>query len=354
MEEDTRPIVERCIREELKPYVKKIDTEAYYPRDYLTALGRSGLIRSDEQPLAGVLLRETALVEETSSVCMTTGFNLWCHLAAVTYLRFSDNAYLRQTILPQLENGFLLGGTGLSNPMKFYAGLERLHLKATRCEQGYRIAGTLPMVSNLGPEHWFGFVADVAEEDRRIMGVLPCGAEGLQLREKLGYLALNGSATYSCEFDETIVPDRWIVSEQADAFVPRIRPVFVLYQIPLGLGITDSAIRSIERAEGKQNGCNRYLGIQVSELIEELAALRESTYALCRSVVEPGEVELKPFLAARLAAVKLALKAVQADMLHNGGAAYLQSSGPSRRLREAYFLANLTPTVKHLEKMLSL
>ncbi|WP_019537448.1 acyl-CoA dehydrogenase family protein [Paenibacillus ginsengihumi] len=301
MEEDTRPIVERCIREELKPYVKKIDTEAYYPRDYLTALGRSGLIRSDEQPLAGVLLRETALVEETSSVCMTTGFNLWCHLAAVKYLRLSDNAYLRQTILPQLENGDLLGGTGLSNPMKFYAGLERL-----------------------------------------------------QLREKLGYLALNGSATYSCEFDETIVPDRWIVSEQADAFVPRIRPVFVLYQIPLGLGITDSAIRSIERAEGKQNGCNRYLGIQVSELIEELAALRESTYALCRSVVEPGEVELKPFLAARLAAVKLALKAVQADMFHNGGAAYLQSSGPSRRLREAYFLANLTPTVKHLEKMLSL
>jgi hypothetical protein len=31
----------------------------------------------------------------------------------------------------------------------------------------------------------------------------------------------------------------------------------------------------------------------------------------------------------------------------------LQQSDPSRRLRESYFLANLTPTVKHLEKVLN-
>lgn len=48
----------------------------------------------------------------------------------------------------------------------------------------------------------------------------------------------------------------------------------------------------------------------------------------------------------------MTLRAVQADMLHQGGSAYLQASDPSRRLREAYFLANLTPTVRHLEKLL--
>lgn len=38
-------------------------------------------------------------------------------------------------------------------------------------------------------------------------------------------------------------------------------------------------------------------------------------------------------------------------MLHNGSAGYLKKSDPSRRLREIYFFANLTPTVKQLEKM---
>ena len=32
-------------------------------------------------------------------------------------------------------------------------------------------------------------------------------------------------------------------------------------------------------------------------------------------------------------------------------AGYIDGSAPSRKLREAYFFANLTPTVRQLEKM---
>ncbi|WP_371683801.1 hypothetical protein [Rummeliibacillus sp. TYF005] len=38
-------------------------------------------------------------------------------------------------------------------------------------------------------------------------------------------------------------------------------------------------------------------------------------------------------------------------MLHNGSAGYVNGSAPSRKLREAYFFANLTPTFRQLEKM---
>jgi hypothetical protein len=54
----------------------------------------------------------------------------------------------------------------------------------------------------------------------------------------------------------------------------------------------------------------------------------------------------------RLEIVYLTLEAVQTSMLHHGSGGYLKDSQPSRRLREAYFFANLTPTVKHLEKVL--
>ena len=60
--------------------------------------------------------------------------------------------------------------------------------------------------------------------------------------------------------------------------------------------------------------------------------------------------KLPPF---RLQSAYLTLEAVQASMLHNGSAGYLQNCAPSRRLREAYFYANLTPTIKHLERVLN-
>ncbi|OOR09298.1 acyl-CoA dehydrogenase, partial [Bacillus mycoides] len=113
-----------------------IDTEAYYPREFLIKVGKSGFFRSTEGSQQEYLAREVRLVEETAKVCMTTAFNIWCHLASLTYVRASENPFLKNEILPQLENGELLGGTGLSNPMKFYAGLETLHLKAKRADGG--------------------------------------------------------------------------------------------------------------------------------------------------------------------------------------------------------------------------
>ena len=68
----------------------------------------------------------------------------------------------------------------------------------------------------------------------------------------------------------------------------------------------------------------------------------EQTSTLDRIIEE----ELKPYVK------RVDVEAVQASMLHNGSAGYLKDSAPSRRLREAYFYANLTPTVKHLEKVL--
>src|SRR5690606_30089498 len=126
-----------------------------------------------------------------------------------------------------MESGAKLGGTGLSNPMKYYVGLEKLLLSAVRVDGGYRVSGQLGAVSNLGPDHWFGFVASIGE-GRQIMAVVPCDAQGLTLKEKQDYIGLNGSATYGCKFESVFVPDDWVISEQAEEFVKRIRPAFLV------------------------------------------------------------------------------------------------------------------------------
>lgn len=338
--------LQELIAEKLKPYVKRIDTEAYYASDFLKSLGQNGFLDSSE----GIpYSREVMMVEEIAKVCMTTAFNFWCHLAAMTYIRQSTNLHLKEHLLPQFENGSILGATGLSNPMKYYAGLEKLHLRAKKVDGGYIISGKLPSVSNLGDDHWFGIVAEV-DDTRRIMAIVPCQTEGLSLKAKAEYLGVNGSATFACSFEEVWIPDNWIVAADADVFIPIIRPAFVLYQTPLGFGVTRGSIDSILQVCNKQMGCNSYLPIQSEELEEQLVTLKNSVYAIAKA--GPSVEDWKELLKLRLDVAYLAAKATHGTMLHQGGAGYLMSSGPSRRLRESYFLLNLTPTVKHLEKLL--
>lgn len=260
-------ILEKIIEQELKPYIKKIDVEAFYAESFLRKLGESGLFSSVNKSQKEYILDEMHLVEETSKTCMTTAFCLWCHLAALTYVRNTNNELFKLKFLPLLENGKLLAATGLSNPMKYYAGLENLHLSAKQTNGGYILSGVLPAVSNLGENHWFGVIANV-NETKRVMCFVPCKVDGLKLKGKIEFLGANGSATYSCQFDNVFIPDEWVLSENADQFVEIIRPAFVLYQIPLGLGVIKDSITSIEKIHQRQNGCNRYLKRQSSELQE--------------------------------------------------------------------------------------
>ncbi|SIS39634.1 acyl-CoA dehydrogenase family protein [Salimicrobium flavidum] len=333
------------IQEELKPIVSKIDIDHHYPESFLKKLGEYGWFQSTSLSSAEVSLREFRLTEDVSAVCMTTGFTLWCHLAAMTYLRHTSNEYLQSEVLPSLEDGTVLAGTGLSNPMKFYGDMERLLLKAERTDGGYSLSGTLPSVSNLGRGHWFGAVAETYD-GRRIMVFTPCDTEGLELKEKVDYLGINGSATYRCKFRQAFIPDRWVISEDADSFVEEVRPYFLMYQLPLGLGVTRSSIDSMKRISRKQGGCNQYLPVQPEEIETEWEKLRGR---VIQTITEGFTWESA--VDQRLDVTYLTLKAANAGMLHNGGAGYLNVSAPARRLRETYFLVNLTPSVKHLEKM---
>lgn len=335
------------IDNELKPNVNKIDKEAFYAKHFLRSLGENGFYSSAKQSPVQVLLNELNLVEATAKTCMTTAFCLWCHLAALTYVRNTENETLREELLQSMESGEILGGTGLSNPMKYYAQLEKLHLKAKKVDNGFEITGVLPAVSNLSNGHVFAFIAEV-HETKRIMGFVPFHTNGLELKNKCDYLGLNGSATYACKFHNVFVPNERIVSDDADVFVKRIRPTFIAYQIPLGLGVTEASINSIEKVRNTKNGCNQYLPVQPEELLKKLTKLQAEMKQL-----DVNEENWREIANVRLQTAYVTLRAVETAMIHHGGSGYLKYSHASRRLREAYFFANLTPTIKHLEKLLS-
>lgn len=349
---DREGLISQIIEQHLKPHVRQIDEAGAYPQEYLRELGRQGLYNRSSEEVDAALIRDNVdLIRATSRSCLTTGFNVWCHLASVTYVCISRNEALRQKVLPRLLNGELLGGTGLSNPMKYYAGLDRLYLRAAPSDSGgFEINGTLPMVSNLGSDHWFAAIAAQGEE--RIAFFVPCSLEGMKMTERTGYLGLNGSATYSCVFDHVKVPEEWVLAQDADQWVRNVRGIFILYQIPIGLGLAEAAIQAMCKNRGLQQGCNQYLKVQPEQLEEKLKALIDETHqlALSGNVSEHWESVLQ----LRLKTVYLTLEAAQYGMLHQGSAGYTLYSSASRRLREAYFFANLTPSVRHLEKLTQL
>lgn len=341
-------VLEQVINEQLKPIIKKIDQEGFYPKEFLKALGYSGLLNSSHLQKEDRRFRELQLIEETAKYCMTSAFILWCHLGALTSVRMSNNLFIKNELLPLLETGKVLGGTGLSNALKYYAGLDTLRLKADRTEGGYTISGALPSVSNLGEDHWFVILASL-NQNKRVMCIVPVNSEGLTLRRKANFIGLNGSATYSCDFHEVFIPNKWMITEEADQFISTIRPILALYQIPLGIGVSDASLQSILEILSINKEANHHLKPQPEELRKELQSIHKRTYDFML-FSDLTKIE-KEILLTRLEIVQLTSKAVYADMLYTGGKAYMKDSDTFRRLRESYFLINLTPTVKQLEKL---
>lgn len=333
------------IHSQLTPFVKKIDQEAFYAKHYLRILGEEGFFRTENNREAESILKRVGIVEETAKVCMTTAFCVWCHLAVMTYIENCSNALLKKRILPRLESGELIAGTGLSNPLKTFSKLEKIHLHAKKTDGGYRINGALPAVSNIGPDQAFAAIARL--DGKYLMFFVPCSARGLSLKERKSYFGMNGSATYACKFNDVFVPEADVIARDAESFVQSIRTVFVAYQIPLGFGVTASSIGTIEKISNKEKRINKYIGTQAADLIARYDIIRKSLIKQTRGKCDCWDEIVK----LRLDTVYLTLDATQTAMIHSGGAGYLKTSLVARKLREAYFLVNLTPTVKHLEKM---
>ena len=74
---------------------------------------------------------------------------------------------------------------------------------------------------------------------------------------------------------------------------------------------------------------------------------------LAEDPFETSEEFFREILELRLAAGELAIRASQSAMLHTGAKGYLRAAPAQRKLRESYFVAIVTPAIKHLRKELA-
>ena len=358
-----------AISEDLEPNIHDIDVNGVYPEAFMRRVGSIGGFRQGTPAELGGAGRGVGytirVMEEVSKTCLSTGFCVWCQTVCAWYMQNSGSEYLKENVLPEVISGTARAGTGLSNPMKHFAGIERIKLTATRQADGFTFNGAIPWVSNVDDGggaggQYFAIAAGNEDGDTYTMAIIPSGSEGLKMRNGGEFIALEGSSTWGWRFKDVVVPDEYVLASPAMEYVKRIRPGFILTQSGIGLGLVGGCIelmkKSNNRADMKKSGVNGFLDDGVEELEAELNEVRRYVYGLAEEIGCDGEglreSLFRDAVKARLRISELSLRASQAAMLHAGAGGYLQNGATERKLRESYFVAIVTPALKQLRKML--
>ncbi len=342
----------------LAPLAAAIDRDGVYPAAQLRALGEAGafgLHLAVHSALGKASLADAIEVMAlVSTECMSSGFCVWCQDSAGWYLEQTENAGLRTRLQPEIAGGLSFAGTGLSNPMKAMAGTEAFKLRGHKVAGGYLVSGILPWVSNLGDGHWFGMVFEDADAPaHRVMAMAQIGQAGVSIKQNAHFVALEGTGTYAVLFRRAFIADQDLLADPLGDMARRIRPGFTLLQTGMGLGVIEAAIELMREADAAQGHCNTHLPLSAELATKQASTLRARIRALAATPVEQSPGYLRLVLQARLDVSELTLAATQSAALHWGARGYLEGSAVHRRIREAWFVAIITPSIRHLRQELA-
>jgi len=292
----------------------------------------------------GSLFDAVEAIASVSEQCLTSGFVFWCQRAFIQYLVASSNPWLQEQVLPKVLQAHLSGATGLSNAMKHLAGIERLRIQAQWTDEGVRLNGFLPWASNLRPDEFIVAVAAQTDTGKSLVIAVPATAKGLKRGEDLQLLGLQASWTSTIQLDDVQLSHQWVISDDAQAFLPNVRPAFLLLQCGLGWGVARRAIQEVGQSLTKAPVLSDRLDAAHTKLLS-LEALVHRFSHLSSFNIEA----MRDLFQLRIALTRLAVEMVELELEAKGGDAYLKPSGTARRLREVAFLPVLTPSLVQLE-----
>lgn len=337
-------------------HAETLDTSASHAEDVLPVLVRCGLPRvgvptkdgGDGGDTRDAILAISMVAEQS----LTAAFVLWGHRTFIELLLQSPNAALRERLLPDILSGTVAGATGLSNAMKFLSGMEDLRVVARPAENGCRLDGSLAWASNLR-KAGFMVAAAVASTDGKPAAVVALDSQssGIERSADLDLIGLRGSNTATVRLTEVFVSPADVISNDAQHWLPTVRPAFLGMQCGLSIGLARASLRHAAAASmGTRN--------QLAKQIENLETALESNVSQLLDGVSTGlyHTDARALFRLRLTLAGIVQQALATELQALGGNAYLNSTqtGFARRWREAAFIPILTPSVTQLQAALGL
>ncbi|HEX5786083.1 MAG TPA: acyl-CoA dehydrogenase family protein, partial [Burkholderiaceae bacterium] len=250
--------------------------EGDYPLDLIQQLARMGAMSAhiDQPGRPGNYVTAILAMAEVGKVCGATSFLMWQQAVSALYLHGSSNPAMNGERLQRHLRGEVIGATGMSNPMKGFAGIEKILLKATPVDGGYLVNGTLPWVSNLAPAHSLGTVAVVEGANgaagHEIMFMLPCSATGVTLKTCPKFSGMEGTGTFSVQCKDVFIGADDLLGDPCKPYLLGIRGAFLLLQCGIAAGIIQGAIDSMWAVEDQLGHVNQFLDDRPDQLQAEL------------------------------------------------------------------------------------
>jgi alkylation response protein AidB-like acyl-CoA dehydrogenase len=342
--------VEQVAKDRLSPEANRIDQDGYYPVDIMADLGSVGAFAPHLNVYGQRFDLALSNMRAISRHCGSTGFMTWCHDVCGLYMELSENPALIER-LPDHAAGRNFGGTALSNPMKAFTNIEAMALKATKVDGGYLVSGMLPWVSHIDHQHYCGAIAAVDNKDgsrsHEVMFLLDIN-EHVQLTKCPEFSGMEGTSTWGLSLSDYFVNEAQIIADPARPFIKRIRGAFILLQTGWARGVIQASIDACREVEASLGHVNQFLHNRPDELEAEFEELEKRIVLLAQSPYETSKEHMLDVLDTRAQCSELSLKASQSALLHQGARGYLMKSKPQRLIREAHFIAIVTPAIKHL------
>jgi hypothetical protein len=182
-------------------------------------------------------------------------------------------------------------------------------------------------------EDQYALVCAEAPGGRAVM-LVHGSTPGVRLFREAESLGLDGSLTVAVHFSDAFVSDAFVTAHPADGLIRTLALPTILAQVGLGLGLVGACVELD------------------SDLAAALRSVRTETHAIAQRC-ENGTATRREVLAVRAASSELALRAANSALLHAGAKAYLAHHPAQRRVREAHFVASMTPALKQLRQELA-
>ncbi|MTH35231.1 acyl-CoA dehydrogenase [Paracoccus limosus] len=332
-----------------------IDQGAVPAAGILPQLTKAGVTRIGVPETMGGAGGDTAdamaAVAGVARESLAAAFVLWGHRCYVEFLVQSSNPALRERQLPDVLAARVAGASALSNAMKHLAGLEPLQVRTRDQGAALLVDGKLPWVTNLRPEgFWVAAAADPAEGGPARVIALSSDDAGLTRSADLELLGMRSSDTAAVDLAGIRIGRDRIIAEDAPAWLPGVRPVFIALQCGMALGLAERALDEAEASGGAgRTVLAADLAARRTDLAEAAAAIASGLRER-RFVTAPAELFRLRIRLADLVAQALAL-----ELQAGGGRCYLAGPGRefARRWRESAFIPVITPSIVQLRAALA-
>lgn len=344
-------IVPQALRAWLAEHAESLDRNASQADALLPALAGAELFgvgvpaRGGGQ--GGDVCNAIDAIAAVAEHSLTAAFVFWAQRSFIEYLLLSPNDALRNRWLAPLLQGRQAGASGLSNAMKFLAGVESLQIEAVDASAGWQLDGRMPWVTNLRrPGYVVAAAVSRGPGRQPAVVALPGERRGVHRTEDLDLLALRGSNTAAIGLASVEVRDEDIFHSDGPAFLRSARPSFLGLQCGLSIGLARAALAA---AQAHCRGGEHVLEPRIGAARQELA---EASAALFDGLRKGNFVEhAAPLFELRIRLAHTVQEAVQLELQASGGRAYLlqPASGFARRWREAAFIPVVTPSVMQLQ-----